>query len=71
MSRAQGKSIMCKNPGRGAHRRLLGLIGNQEGPGERVGAAEGKAAGLVEATVCVFSTNARDPTFYSEDSSGV
>lgn len=38
---------------------------------ERVGAAEGKAEGLVEATVCVFSTSARDPTFYSEDSSGV
>lgn len=39
------KHIMCKNPRHGAHRRLLGLTGNQEGPGEKVEAAEGKAEG--------------------------
>lgn len=62
---------MCKNPRHGAHRRLLGLTGNQEGPGEKVEAAEGRQRGAVETTVCFFSTSSRDPTFYSEDSYGV
>lgn len=38
---------------------------------ERMEASEGKAEGLVEATVCIFSTSSRDSTFYSEDSYGV